>query len=533
VRDEEHQTLMADYYPLIAKAVTGLEKSSGEARRAVYERARTALVGQLRGMIPPLSESEITRERLALEEAIRKVEAEAARRMRAEPKAEAKPPEPPRREELPPPPPAPRDGGPPSPANSSVDPPSRGDAPPPPRLARNRLFERSQLSDKGLKGFRDVVAETETLGDKTAQASKSARAAFSAVPPNAPSLDRIEPRPEPEALRGPARDMPPPRSSPAPRPEARQDSRPEPRPVPSRPEPRPSPPPRPEPRPAPSRQVPRQGAAAPLSNRSRARPPQSRKGLVAAMLTVFIIIALAATAVWQRERIAAVFGVVRSFAPQGQRDTPRPKIPDRVGQDGQTPSTETTPGKDQGSQQTAAVAQRVVLYEEDPADPAGKRYVGSAIWRTEMVTLAQGQPAELAVRCDVEIPERRIAMTFSMRRNVDQALPASHTVEIMFNLPADFPFGGINNVPGILMKEAEQTRGTPLAGLTVKVTTGFFLIGLSATDSEMQRNLQLLKERAWFDIPVVYNNGRRAILAVEKGTPGSKAFSDAFAAWKQ
>jgi len=174
-----------------------------------------------------------------------------------------------------------------------------------------------------------------------------------------------------------------------------------------------------------------------------------------------------------------------------------------------------------------------VLYEEDPSDPAGKRYVGSAIWRTEMVTLAQGQPAELAVRCDVEIPDRRIAMTFSMRRNVDQALPASHTIEIMFNLPADFPFGGINNVPGILMKQAEQTRGTPLAGLTVKVTTGFFLIGLSATDSEMQRNLQLLKERAWFDIPVVYNNGRRAILAVEKGTPGDKAFADAFAAWKQ
>ena len=29
------------------------------------------------------------------------------------------------------------------------------------------------------------------------------------------------------------------------------------------------------------------------------------------------------------------------------------------------------------------------------------------------------------------------------------------------------------------MKQAEQTRGAPLAGLAVKVTTGFFLIGLS------------------------------------------------------
>ena len=103
----------------------------------------------------------------------------------------------------------------------------------------------------------------------------------------------------------------------------------------------------------------------------------------------------------------------------------------------------------------------------------------------------------------------------------------------MFNLPADSASGGVQNVPGVLMKQAEQTRGVPLAGLAVKVTPGFFLIGLSALETEMQRNLQLLKERAWFDIPIVYNNNRRAILAMEKGTPGEKVFNEAFAAWRQ
>src|SRR5688572_8839324 len=81
---------MTDYYPLLKRAVDGLEKSSGEARRTLYERARSALVDQLRGMNPPLAEAEITRERLALEEAVRKVEAEAARRMR-EPQPPAAP----------------------------------------------------------------------------------------------------------------------------------------------------------------------------------------------------------------------------------------------------------------------------------------------------------------------------------------------------------------------------------------------------------------------------------------------------------
>src|SRR3954449_3513902 len=74
---------MADYYPLIARAIAALDPNApGESRRALYERARTALIAQLRSVQPPLSESEITRERLSLEEAVRKVESEAAQRAR-------------------------------------------------------------------------------------------------------------------------------------------------------------------------------------------------------------------------------------------------------------------------------------------------------------------------------------------------------------------------------------------------------------------------------------------------------------------
>src|SRR5260221_4161150 len=74
---------MADYYPMTARAIAGLDPSAtGESRRALYERARAALIAQLRSVQPPLSESEITRERLSLEEAVRKVESEAAQRAR-------------------------------------------------------------------------------------------------------------------------------------------------------------------------------------------------------------------------------------------------------------------------------------------------------------------------------------------------------------------------------------------------------------------------------------------------------------------
>jgi hypothetical protein len=153
------------------------------------------------------------------------------------------------------------------------------------------------------------------------------------------------------------------------------------------------------------------------------------------------------------------------------------------------------------------------------------------VWRLEPIKASGNQKADVAVRADIEIPERQFKMTMSFRRNTDSSLPASHTAELTFILPPDFPGGGVANVPGILMKSNEQARGTPLAGLAVKVTDGFFLVGLSNVDADRSRNIQLLKERSWFDIPLVYTNQRRAIIAIEKGAPGERAFNEAFAQW--
>ena len=175
----------------------------------------------------------------------------------------------------------------------------------------------------------------------------------------------------------------------------------------------------------------------------------------------------------------------------------------------------------------------MVLYEEDPADPNGKRFVGSAIWRTETVTPGPGQPPELAIRADVEVPERKLTMTWSFRRNTDKGAAGEPTVEIMFKLPADFPAGGISNVPGILMKQAEQTRGVPLAGLAVKVTHRLLpdrpvrhggRQGAQYSDAQGARLVRHpggLQQQP----PRHPRDG--------KGPPGDRAFADAFKAWKQ
>jgi hypothetical protein len=529
---------MTDYHPLIARAVEGLERSTGEARRALYERARTALVTQLRSVDPPLSESEITKERLALEDAIRKVEADAARKARAEQRTPAGPL--PRRER-----PAGTDSARIEPRRAEP-PPMRSAAmgasePAMPRApavqpndaavtraaggqpsARERLLNaRSQtpsLKREGIKGFRDVVSEVHDLGGASAKAAQSARDTRDSYPPPFRDADHAaDEEPAEEAFNdygteGDADDLSAEpygggwqthdRHASHDHSHDQQDDE-------------------------------DLHATRPAEAVERV-PSRSLRDYLKIVVGAVVVIGLLAALYFAWPHITGVFhslsqiGARQPALPSPQANS-QPKFPGRVPQEGAAQA----PGGQPAGQAVPAVAQRVVLYEEDSNDPQGKRYVGSVIWRTETVSPGPGLAPELAVRADVEIPERHITMTWSLRRNTDPALPASHTIEIMFNLPADFAGGGIANVPGILMKQSEQARGTPLAGLAVKVTNGFFLIGLSAVETDQQRNMQLLRERPWFDIPIVYTNGGRAILALEKGTPGDRAFADAFAAWEK
>jgi len=69
--------LMAqDFYPVIARAIAGLDENGAETRRVVYDHARTVLVRQLRKLNTGLSIG--LHELEALEQAIQKVELEAA-----------------------------------------------------------------------------------------------------------------------------------------------------------------------------------------------------------------------------------------------------------------------------------------------------------------------------------------------------------------------------------------------------------------------------------------------------------------------
>ena len=188
----------------------------------------------------------------------------------------------------------------------------------------------------------------------------------------------------------------------------------------------------------------------------------------------------------------------------------------------------------------ATVSQQAVLYEEDPDNPRGRSSYGLATWRIVRSSTGsskqqssepegQGEPAVVA---QITIPGHMVAL-LTLRRNTDHNLAASHVITITFNMPANSPGGGVSTVPGVLMKASESVAGVALTGLSEKVKNSSFVIGLSAANPAMQRNLQLLRDRDWLDVTIVYNNGKRAILALQKGPSGNRAFAEAFSAWQQ
>jgi hypothetical protein len=92
----------------------------------------------------------------------------------------------------------------------------------------------------------------------------------------------------------------------------------------------------------------------------------------------------------------------------------------------------------------AGLSQRAVLYEQDPVERQKvKGSIGSVIWRIETLSAVSGEMPELAIDADIEIPERHIDMTMSVRRNSLWTLPTIYTIESTFDLPADLPSGGL------------------------------------------------------------------------------------------
>ncbi len=586
---------MADYQSLLTRAVANLPSSSpAAARQAIYDRARKALLTQLRTLRPPLPESDITREENALNQAIAQVEAKFG----GTDAAQAEP--------------TPSKTAPSAPGQPAVERP----APPRPAPGSQPPVSASAPAPK------PQAAPTGPAPAAPAQATPvppaaPARAATPAVSPPRPAGAQPPPRPEPArapALAGAQQGAPvaPVRPAQAPAasgavnlpesrafqgaaatkaPPLRADRAPQPGEtsgaaaplVTARTE---------GPGPAssnlakvvPSAESPAGGSSAPpvvarvengaepgsapdapiaedrLSTAPRLDPegqrPQaptadverSRSWLWLALAVVLgVVLSVAGAAIVMRQKPQDL-----AIAPPEPQQEAQSQPPSKIAQRAQPSPTEDNSaapaasepqgGQPQNGQAPAnpaaeadntslPSAARAAMLIASPDNPQKPVVnLGSAVWST--IPPAPGQPATVAVKADADIPDLKMHATMTLRKNTDPTLQATHTIDLKFTFADGAPIAGFKDVGAPQMRKVDSTASEALTSVKVKVSDVYFLIALAKGDPDTARNLDLMQTRAWFDFPLLLNDNRIAKLVFQKSSDGEAMLAKAFDAWK-
>ena len=180
--------------------------------------------------------------------------------------------------------------------------------------------------------------------------------------------------------------------------------------------------------------------------------------------------------------------------------------------------------------QPLGVTQKMILYEERLGQQSLEVREGTVVWTLVSEPSGDG-PDEQVIRGEINNPEKGLSALISIKRNTDPSLPASHIVEVVFALPADFEGGSIDQLQRIAMKQTEADQGNPLIAVPAKITQDFYMVALNDLAEARDTNTDLLRQRNWIDIPVVYANGRQALITLEKGASGTEVFNQALDAW--
>lgn len=172
------------------------------------------------------------------------------------------------------------------------------------------------------------------------------------------------------------------------------------------------------------------------------------------------------------------------------------------------------------------------LYEEGTAGSGATRTNAAITWEIKHESLKEGIAPEPVIVGKMDVPEKAMSIDINIKRNIDEAVSASHMIELRFNIPADFTGKTVESIARFVMKTTEEAPGEPLVAVPVKVSEGYFLIALDNLTQAVAVNTQLLKESAWIDVPIVYGTGKRALITLEKGGTGERVFDEAFKDWQ-
>ena len=170
-----------------------------------------------------------------------------------------------------------------------------------------------------------------------------------------------------------------------------------------------------------------------------------------------------------------------------------------------------------------------LLLEASPSGTTGAvPFSGTVEWSEGVDEL--GLPTLIG---HASIPARNLGVNVTIRKNADPSLPASHLMEVDFQVNDTFIGGTIASLPGVLLKDEELVPGTPLVGASARVVGNSFLFALSASPDDATANSDLLENRKWMDLAVVYGTGRNAIITLEKDETAQALFDKVFGTWTE
>jgi len=180
---------------------------------------------------------------------------------------------------------------------------------------------------------------------------------------------------------------------------------------------------------------------------------------------------------------------------------------------------------------TQEPVEAATYYEQIGGRAPLKGLNGRARWRTRIEAAASGSRSTVIV-LDVLIPERGLAMAMAVRRDGED-VAMTHLLEFKFADRQGAPLDGISGVSNIVMKQADGSRGSALAGLWIKVAPGVFLFGLSADKDDARHNAEALRTLSRLDVPLTFADGSTATISLNKGESGERVFDAVLADWER
>ena len=156
---------------------------------------------------------------------------------------------------------------------------------------------------------------------------------------------------------------------------------------------------------------------------------------------------------------------------------------------------------------------------------------GNVEWSVIESSPQPGLPPEPAIRGDVAIPSDGLRATLTLRRNLDETLPATHLFELVFAPSDSVASSEIASVEAVTFVQSGQDRAEPLVGSVVKIADNIFLFALADVPAARQLHQRLFTDPDLIEIQFVYYSGRRTTLRLVTGETGGEAFKTAMNAW--